>query len=367
MEFSWSIFVVLLLLLGAVQLAVGVVLGRCLPWGNRNLGLPRSKGEAPTRIDPQRLHFFASRLCNLVADVSGDVGDHRNQIAEISRDLAGADTNDGDALTDCVLRSLARIVNINERLQNRLESAEQRLQQQNEQIVAHFTESRTDPLTGLMNRRAFDDALRYQADQGSRPFALIMIDVDRFKDLNDQHGHPAGDHVLRGMSGRLEAVLAGAGMIARYGGEEFAVIVPAVGAAEARQIAERLRIAVASAPFILEHTSLALSVSLGVSLVTPHDDPMTGVKRSDEALYEAKRSGRNCAFFHDGSRCREIAPEQEPFRVSAVPENPGGAPATPTHKPAPDRFLVDENFDDISADLRRRMMEVAGRGESPRL
>ncbi len=365
MGFSWSIFIVMLLL-GAVQLAVGVVLGRCLPLGSHNHGPLRCKADAPAQIDPHRLHFFASRLCNLVAGVSGEVGDHRSQIAEISRELAGARTNDADALTDSVLRSIARIVTVNERLQNRLESAEQRLQQQNEQIAAHFTESRTDPLTGLMNRRAFDDALSYQTEQGSRPFALMMIDVDRFKNLNDEHGHPAGDQILRGICGRLEAVLTGAGMIARYGGEEFAVIVPGVGAAEARQIAERLRIAVASAPFIQEQTRLTLSVSLGVSLVAPCDDPMAGVKRSDEALYEAKRSGRNCAFFHDGNRCRQIAPEQEPSRLSAVPDNPGGAPAAPAYKPAPDRFLVDENFDDISADLRRRMMEVAGRGESSR-
>ncbi|MDY0170517.1 MAG: hypothetical protein RBS80_28515, partial [Thermoguttaceae bacterium] len=161
MEFSWSIFAAMLIL-GAVQLAVGVVLGRCLPTGGTKQALPWRKQRPEMEIDPRRLQFFANRLQKLVTGVSGEVDDHRNQISEVSRELATAREDDAGTLTDSVLRSIARIVAINERLQNRLESAEERLQQQNEQIAAHFTESRTDPLTGLMNRRAFDDALSFQ-------------------------------------------------------------------------------------------------------------------------------------------------------------------------------------------------------------
>jgi len=138
-------------------------------------------------IDQRRLRFFAGRLHRLLAGVSGDVDSHRQQISEVSRELAVVQEDDTGALTDSVLRSLARIMAINERLQGRLESAEQRLRQQNEQLEAHFNESRTDALTGLMNRRAFDDALAFQAEHGTRPFAVMMLDVDHFKAMNDEH------------------------------------------------------------------------------------------------------------------------------------------------------------------------------------
>lgn len=364
MEFSWSIFAAMLIL-GAVQLAVGVVLGRCLPTGGTKQALPWRKQRPEMEIDPRRLQFFANRLQKLVTGVSGEVDDHRNQISEVSRELATAREDDAGTLTDSVLRSIARIVAINERLQNRLESAEERLQQQNGQIAAHFTESRTDPLTGLMNRRAFDDALSFQVEQGSGPFALMMIDVDHFKSLNDQHGHPAGDQVLCGVSSRLEALLAGQGMVARYGGEEFAVIIPAIDAAGARQIAERLRLAVAASPFSYEHTSLALSVSLGATLVIQGDDAMAAFKRSDEALYTAKRSGRNCAYFHDGEHCRRIEYDLEPSALPPGPAALNAPPSTPAGKPGPSSAARDDNFDDLSADLHRRMMEVAGNGHGP--
>ncbi len=357
MEICWLLLAVLLLL-GAVQLAAGVALGRCLP--RRRLGAKPDRREADdaVHIDPHRLQFFARRLSKLMTGVSGDVDDHRSRISEVGRELAAAGAGDPGALTDSVLRAMARMVAANDRLQNRLASAEQRLQEQNKQIEEHFTESRTDPLTGLMNRRAFDDTLSLQVEQGNRPFALMMIDVDHFKELNDEHGHPAGDEALRGISQRLHGLLGGAGMVARYGGEEFAVFVPAVDAAEARQIAERLRRGVAAAPFSCEQAALRLTVSLGVTQVSPHDDASAAFKRSDEALYAAKRSGRNCTFFHDGTRCRRIQLDVAPSDCPPAPPASSPPPAARIGRPA-DTAPSDDSFDALSADLRKRMIEVA--------
>ncbi len=359
MDFSWPVFAVMLLL-GAVQLAVGIVLGRCLP--NRPTRAPCTlplRGREP-EFDAQRLRFFAGRLLKLVAGMSGEVDTHRNEIAAVSRELAGAGQDDAGTLTDSVLRSIARIVAINERLQNRLESAEQRLQQQNDQIEAHFTESRTDPLTGLMNRRAFDDALRFQVEQGSRTFALMMVDVDHFKELNDEYGHPAGDQGLCAISQRLENQMAGAGMVARYGGEEFAVMVPDADAAQAQQIAERLRLAVAAAPITCEDTQIPVSVSLGATLADRDDDPFVAFKRADEALYTAKRSGRNCAFFHDGTKCLRVEHDEPHADWLAAPGRSGPSRDARANRQAADKATDADNFDEISADLRNRILEVAG-------
>ena len=360
MNFSWPIFAVMLLI-GAVQLVVGVVLGRCIPLANRRSETPGGKME----IDQRRLRFFAGRLHRLLAGVSGDVDSHRQQISEVSRELAVAQEDDTGALTDSVLRSLARIMAINERLQGRLESAEQRLRQQNEQLEAHFNESRTDALTGLMNRRAFDDALAFQAEHGTRPFAVMMLDVDHFKAMNDEHGHPAGDEVLARIASRLETLLAGRGMVARYGGEEFSVIVPAVDATVAQEIAEQLRLAVASTPFHYEQARLSLSVSVGVASVIEGDDATAALKRADEALYTAKRSGRNCAFYHDGEMCHRIDCGQEgiplPDQRDAVDEAADTSPG----RWVASGLALDDGFDELSADLRRRMEEVSGMPGQP--
>lgn len=361
MDFSWPIFGVMLLL-GTVQLAVGVVLGRYLPTGGRHGNLARGKQSVGLTIDQRRLQFFAERLRRLLAGVSGDVDSHRQQISEVSRELASVQEDDAGSLTDSVLRSLARIMTINERLQGRLESAEQRLQQQNEQLETHFNESRTDALTGLMNRRAFDDALAFQAEQGSRPFAVMMLDVDHFKAMNDEYGHPAGDAVLCGISNRLEALLAGRGMVARYGGEEFAVIVPAADAVQSQQIAEQLRFAIAAAPFHHEQAKVPLSISLGVALVSEGDDATVTLKRSDKALYTAKRSGRNCAYYHDGDMCHRID-----FGVEGdgLPDAAAESTDELPSRWITSRLAADDGFAEISDDLRQRMTEIVGMPVQP--
>ncbi len=364
MGFYWTIIGVMLLL-GSVQLAVGVVLGRCLPFGRRNTRREHDQREAAMELERRRLRFFAKQLGVLAARVSGEVGDHRNRISEVGRELADIQQDDPATLNDLVLRSVARLVAINQRLQAGLAAAEERLQQQNEQIAAHFTESRTDPLTSLMNRRAFDDALRFQGEQATAPFALIMLDVDHFKELNDEYGHPAGDELLCSISARFDALLAGKGMVARYGGEEFAAIVPGVDAFQAKQIAHRLRTAIASRPFCYERARIPLSVSLGATLVARGHDRATAVKHADEALYMAKRSGRNCAYFHDGVACRRIALEGEP---SVSPVLTGASSPVQTEwpdKPPPDASDADDSLDGISEDLHQRMAEVVGTADRP--
>ncbi len=365
MGFYWTI-VGVMLLLGSVQLAVGVVLGRCLPFARRHTRREHDQREAAMELDRRRLRFFAKQLGMLAARVSGEVGDHRNQISEVGRQLADIQQDDPATLNDFVLRSVARLVAINQRLQAGLASAEERLQQQNEQIAAHFTESRTDSLTSLMNRRAFDDALRFQDQQATSPFALIMLDVDHFKELNDEYGHPAGDEVLCSISARLKALLAGKGMVARYGGEEFAAIVPGVDAFQAKQIAHRLRIAIASSPFYYEQTRILLSVSLGATLVIQGRDAATAVKHADGALYMAKRSGRNCAYFHDGVACRRIELEGEPSWSPVLNGASSPAPAVWADKQPPDASESDDSLDGIFADLRQRMAEVAGTTQRPK-
>jgi len=161
--------------------------------------------------------------------------------------------------------------------------------------------STSDALTGLGNRRAFDDALRRECDRSARtgrPVSLIMLDVDHFKSYNDHHGHLAGDGCLARIASVIRSTLTRTtDYHARWGGEEFAVIVAEAVPAEARAAGERLRAAVESAgiPRSGAHPGV-VTVSVGVASswppppVTP--DILQGL--ADEALYAAKRAGRNC-------------------------------------------------------------------------
>lgn len=340
MTFSWTIFVIVLLL-GVLQLAVGIVFGRCLP-----IGRPKPARSQGSNVG--RLRHFAGRLFELVNNVADDVDEHQNQIKQVSAELASARSGESGGLTEFVLRTVAKIMQVNERLQVRLGDAEEKLQKQTRQMESHLTEARTDPLTGLPNRRAFDDELIRRVAEWRRKntiFCLVMLDIDHFKKLNDRYGHPAGDYVLRHVAEVLRTVLREMDMVGRVGGEEFAVILPSTNSPDAKWATERIRSAVASEVFSVEQVELRLTISLGLAMVDSGDDSVSLMKRADEALYTAKRAGRNCEYFHNGQNCERIGPSAQPAqgRGYSLPDSD-----------VPDAAELAA----ICEDLRQRMAEV---------
>jgi two-component system chemotaxis family response regulator WspR len=172
-------------------------------------------------------------------------------------------------------------------------SAETQLEQVSRELEAL---AHTDALTGAANRRSFDLSLEAEWRRASRdrkPLALLLFDVDFFKRLNDQHGHPAGDEVLRRLALQLRNHARRPGDLhARYGGEEFALILPATGAGAAVQIAEDVRRGFSAC--FADRPELASSVSVGVA-VAPDDAASTVelLQHADQALYRAKALGRD--------------------------------------------------------------------------
>jgi diguanylate cyclase (GGDEF)-like protein len=154
-----------------------------------------------------------------------------------------------------------------------------------------------DPLTGLRNRRAFDRALAREAarlDRYGHPMALLVLDLDHFKAVNDQFGHDAGDAVLQGLARRIEAAIRDVDLAARFGGEEFVVLLPETDLAAATEVAERLRRSVEDWEIAFAGEPLPIRVSIGASACpTPVTDPKQLVRSADTALYQAKREGRN--------------------------------------------------------------------------
>ncbi len=150
----------------------------------------------------------------------------------------------------------------------------------------------TDGLTKIANRRTFESTLEREVARATRSaehLSLVMLDIDHFKRLNDEHGHQAGDEVLRNVAAALACECRDFDTAARYGGEEFAVVLPGCGPDEAQIIAERLRQAVSMAPGAVQITA-----SAGVATYPGHaGDADTLVRAADDALYESKRAGRN--------------------------------------------------------------------------
>ncbi len=190
----------------------------------------------------------------------------------------------------------------NKALQGRLEAAEKQLEKQTKQIQEYLSEARTDGLTGLNNRRAFDkklDEMFVQLRRGGRSFCVMLVDIDHFKHINDRHGHPAGDAVLKQVSRLLADQLENAYIVARFGGEEFAALLPTPMEVAADRV-DKVRKLLARQPIRLENQAITVTVSAG--LAEPRDEVLIGpiVRRADEALYAAKGRGRNRVYYHDG-------------------------------------------------------------------
>lgn len=147
----------------------------------------------------------------------------------------------------------------------------------------------TDPLTGLWNRRHTTELLAAELPYG-RPMTLLLLDVDHFKQINDTHGHQTGDRVLVELSRRLLSGVRGSDVVSRWGGEEFVVLLRFCAPADGLGAAEELRRRISETPF---PGIGAVTVSIGAAELLPGDDIDTWIKRADNALYQAKRSGRN--------------------------------------------------------------------------
>ncbi|WP_084649874.1 PleD family two-component system response regulator [Stappia stellulata] len=220
-------------------------------------------------------------------------------------------------VNDCILRPVERTeLVLRLRTQIARKRANDRLASDVEQTIAMAI---TDPLTGLRNRHYLKSHLSRlvrQAAETELPLSVLMIDIDRFKAINDTHGHDAGDVVLRDVAQRLRGHVRGLDMACRLGGEEFVILMPETTLSAAEKVAERLRDVVARDAFALpegdaEH--LPVTVSIGVAAhERAGDSGEKLIKRADRALYQAKRDGRNrvvcCTETFDDPDSEETTP-----------------------------------------------------------
>ena len=188
-------------------------------------------------------------------------------------------------------------------LEARIKTGHRMVELQKELITAREAlreQATTDTLTGVANRRMIVEALDRELERSLRvgaPCAVVFVDLDHFKRVNDTHGHAAGDAVLRATASTMRSTLRPYDLIGRYGGEEFVVVLPGCDAAGAQAAAERLRASIAAAAVSVGKVTLRVTCSLGIAVAGPGSarDRDGLLAAADAALYEAKKAGRNRA------------------------------------------------------------------------
>jgi diguanylate cyclase len=354
-------------LLGAIQLVIGVALG---------MWIRRSDSSARSGQDMVQASLIAQRLQTLADELSSSAQEHRSKLDRASRLLtAGGDENE-QALTELVVDVIGDVVRANQNLQLKLETAEGRLEEQAVEIEAHISRSLTDPLTGLPNRREFNERLEERMGAWNRRhevFSLLLMDVDHFKKLNDRHGHLAGDQVLAAIGRALRSAVRREDSVARFGGEEFAVLLPSTSLEQAAPVAQKVREAVARVVVSRNNQDIAVTVSGGLAEIETNERVESLIQRADSALYAAKGNGRNCTFAHNGIDCRLADHPSGGARTPTEAAQAGPAArlvelisAPDSHKPPVDEMPRDEKLEfgsflpseTISAELEQACQEL---------
>ena len=298
-----------------IALLVGLLLGRLI-WG---------RAAAEEALESAQLRRVVERLRDVASGLASHVGEHHSRIRQISEEL----TANPPAREDDIVRSVEGILQASQVMMARLESSEKQLTEQARELRTQQQEARTDALTGLANRRAFDEAVEAALarwNDRKTPATVALMDVDHFKKFNDTHGHAVGDLVLKGVADVLRATTPAPFVAARYGGEEFAVVFPGATVDEVKALAEAARRGISETPFAgpAETPELRVTASCGLAQLRAGESIADWLERADKALYHSKQAGRNCGHLHDGEAFLPLVPPAatpagEPAREAGAP------------------------------------------------
>lgn len=275
-------------------------------------------------IERQAAHQKAKNLLGQVhaitARVAAQVGEHHTKMQAINDELSHADGADLDA----IMATVNRLVEANAQMQSQLVTAEKKMDDQARTIECYISEARTDALTGIFNRRAFDEELERctEEQQAGQSACIMMLDVDHFKKFNDTHGHKAGDEVLKAVARQLKETAGRDHVVCRYGGEEFAVLLRGESIPHGVRAAERTRSAISALHIRFEGKVLRVTASAGMAEIIGEEPGDRAVARADAALYCSKKAGRNQGHYHDGDTFQPFVADATEF-LSKLAERRG--------------------------------------------
>ena len=259
-------------------------------------------GRASDRIDTvnSRVLDEIKQVLDMIDAAAGSATTYSESLADANAKLAGAKDGEGlRSVIECLVQGAKEMELNNKRLEASLSASKDEIEQLQVNLQAVRTESLTDPLTTLSNRKFFDQALAKamaEAKASNQPLSLLMADIDYFKSFNDKFGHLTGDQVLRLVALSVKQNVKGKDVAARYGGEEFVIALPNTTLQSAITVADHIRRAVMTKELMKRSSGERLgrvTISIGAAVLRPHDTAQSLIERADMCLYAAKRNGRN--------------------------------------------------------------------------
>ncbi|WP_375457170.1 GGDEF domain-containing protein [uncultured Methylobacterium sp.] len=230
----------------------------------------------------------------------GSAAQYGESLRALSQDLAGSTLNRARLreIVATLVATTREVATNNRTLEARMRESRTEVEGLREKLEATRIETLTDPLTGLANRKHFEEMLRetFDASACGAAASLIVLDIDFFKRFNDLYGHLTGDQVLRLVAIVMRETVGRGALLARFGGEEFAILLPGTGREAARAVAEKVRTSVMGRELVKRSTGESLgkvTISLGLAVYRPGDTPVLLLERADLCMFAAKRSGRN--------------------------------------------------------------------------
>jgi diguanylate cyclase len=275
-----------------VALAAVATLGYLI--GRQNRAAKKNDIVIRSHRELRRAQAVAEELEKITWSIRKNLTQHHTRVLQFKDRVSKLNARQQEAAWKELCREAEEILNPTLQLAAQIATAYDGIRQQSSNLMS-FTEVRTDPLTGVKNRRGLDDALGAQFALLSRynmPFSVVMFDIDHFKRINDQYGHLQGDQVLHELGLLFDEYIRETDIVARYGGEEFVIVMPQTDLAGACVFAQRLREGI--------QQRLSITLSGGVAEAIPGDTQEKLLARADAALYQAKTTGRNCVAKHDG-------------------------------------------------------------------
>ena len=260
------------------------------------------------------------QVMSMIDAVAGTASSYTESLAGATRQLALSKDREGlRIIVENLVATTKAMERSNQQLEERLVASKKEINDLQVNLEAVRTESLTDPLTQLANRKYFDVTLEKSiadAAEKNEPLSLMMTDVDHFKAFNDSFGHLTGDQVLRLVAMSVKNNVKGKDTAARYGGEEFAVVLPNTVLRAASTVADHIRREVMSKELMKRSTGEKLghvTISIGVAALRKDDTPQSLIERADACLYAAKRNGRNRVICETDP---EVAPSNAAAQVA---------------------------------------------------
>jgi len=284
----WSVNIPTTMALAAVAL-IGYIFGQ----RTRHPDIQNVVEQA--RREVKRANKIARELEDIASSIRRDLATHNGSVARFRDRVRNLSSGDSSAPWKNLCLEAEKILAPTLKLASQLSHAYDQIRQQSNQLMT-FIETRTDPLTGVCNRRALEESLDQMFAlyrRHEQAFSIVIIDIDNFKKINDTEGHLFGDRALQDVAKLLNDSARETDIVARFGGEEFVVVLPHTNLEGATIFGERFRTRVES--------DFLLRVSGGVATVRDGDTPQYILARADAALYGAKAAGRNRFFIHNGT------------------------------------------------------------------